>query len=328
MAAELPREFDRIARLFRPLAAGFPGALDLTDDAAVFAPPPGHELVVTNDASVGGVHFVEDWAPEDIAAKLLRTNLSDLAAMGARPLAYTLATSLPRSVSDAWLARFCAGLAADQQAFGIHLAGGDSTSIAGPMVFSVTAFGTVPAGGALRRNGARPGDLLCVTGTPGDAALALAHVLDGRDLGSAEDTAALLERLHRPMPRLAVAELLRREASAALDLSDGLPQDVGHIARASGVAIVIDAALLPRSPAAARALAAHPDLGEAHLVGGDDYELAFTLAPERLERVTRDAAAAGVAVTAIGHVGQGSGVTVLDAGGAPLQLSRLGWSHF
>ncbi|MFN8927640.1 MAG: thiamine-phosphate kinase, partial [Rhodospirillales bacterium] len=248
-------EFGRIARLLRPLAAGFPGALALTDDAAVFAPPPGRDLVVTTDAMVEGVHYLPDDPPGDVAAKLLRVNLSDLAAMGADPLAYTLTTALPRSVDDGWLAAFAAGLAADQVRFGIALMGGDSVSVPGVPVLSVTAVGTVPAGRAVRRGGARAGDAIAVTGTIGDAAFGLAVRL-GRLVVPDDDARTLLERLRRPVPRTAFAAALREGATAAADVSDGLVADAGHLARASGLAIEIDAAAVTLSAAVRRLVAA------------------------------------------------------------------------
>ena len=177
--AESAGEFGRIDRYLKPLAAGFPGALGLTDDAAVFGIPADRELVITTDALVAGVHFLPDDPPADIAAKLLRVNLSDLAAMAADPLAYSLVTSLPADIGDDWLAAFAAGLAEDQQRYGIHLMGGDSVSTPGPVTLSVTAFGLVPKGQALRRGTAGADDLVFVSGTIGDAALGL-RVLQGK----------------------------------------------------------------------------------------------------------------------------------------------------
>ena len=167
-------EFGRIARFFRPLAAQFPGALGLTDDAALISVPPGQELVLTTDAIVAGVHFLPTDAPGDIARKVLRVNLSDLAAKGARPLAYTLTLAVGRGIEDAWVEAFAAGLAEDQVQYGIMLAGGDSVSTAGPVWTSVTAFGLVDAGRMVTRSGAQAGDIVLVTGTIGDAALGLA----------------------------------------------------------------------------------------------------------------------------------------------------------
>jgi thiamine-monophosphate kinase len=322
-------EFGRIARLLRPLAAGFPGALDLTDDAAVFAPPPGRDLVVTTDAMVEGVHYLPDDPPGDVAAKLLRVNLSDLAAMGADPLAYTLTTALPRSVDDGWLAAFAAGLAADQVRFGIALMGGDSVSVPGVPVLSVTAVGTVPAGRAVRRGGARAGDAIAVTGTIGDAAFGLAVRL-GRLVVPDDDARTLLERLRRPVPRTAFAAALREGATAAADVSDGLVADAGHLARASGLAIEIDAAAVPLSAAVRRLVAADPGRIVDAITGGDDYELVLAATPAAVPALAAAARAAGFGLTVIGRAleGPAGGVSVRDARGDPVPLAGTGWTHF
>jgi thiamine-monophosphate kinase len=322
-------EFGRIARLLRPLAAGFPGALDLTDDAAVFAPPPGRDLVVTTDAMVEGVHYLPDDPPGDVAAKLLRVNLSDLAAMGADPLAYTLTTALPQSVDDGWLAAFAAGLAADQVRFGIALMGGDSVSVPGVPVLSVTAVGTVPAGRAVRRGGARAGDAIAVTGTIGDAAFGLAVRL-GRLVVPGDDARTLLERLRRPVPRTAFAAALREGATAAADVSDGLVADAGHLARASGLAIEIDAAAVPLSAAVRRLVAADPGRIVDAITGGDDYELVLAATPAAVPALAAAARAAGFGLTVIGRAleGPAGGVSVRDARGDPVPLAGTGWTHF
>lgn len=332
----LPGEFDRIARYFRPLATGLPGALELRDDAALLALPADEELVVTTDAMVAGVHFFPDDPPDDIAAKLLRVNLSDLAAMGATPYAYTLVTVLPRTVGANWLAAFAAGLKADQVRYGIHLAGGDSVSTAGPVVLMVTAFGRLPTGQAILRSGARPGDDLYVSGSIGDAALGLrleAGTL--RDVATTDDRQALIARLRRPEPRLSLGQALRGVASAAADISDGLLADVGHIASASGVAVVLEAARVPLSPAARRLFALHhSESPTLVLSGGDDYELVFTAPPDHARAVSAAASLAGVPVQRIGHITATSAdtpagaVTVLDSTGIPLPLTERGWSHW
>lgn len=319
MAAAALDEFGRIARFFAPLAAGFPGALGLTDDAALVAPGEGRELVVTTDALVADVHFRSQDPPDLIARKALRVNLSDLAAMGAVPICYTLATILPDTCGEEWLAAFVRGLAADQAEFKIALAGGDSVRTPGPATLSITAIGAVETGRALRRSGARPGDRVYVSGTIGDGALGLAVLAGGLP---DDDFGTLAGRYLLPQPRLGLGRALIGRASAALDVSDGLVADLGHVAETSGVRIVIEAERVPLSPAARAARAADPRLMETILTGGDDYELAFT-SPEALPE-----AIAGVSIACIGRVEAGTGVAVLDREDRPVTLSAGGYQHF
>ncbi len=314
----LPAEFSLIARHFRPLAG--PGALDLSDDAAVFAPPPGRELVIAADAMVSGVHFLPDDPADLVARKLLRTNLSDLAAMAAAPLGYLLTVSAPRDTPDEWFAAFAAGLAQDQAEYGISLLGGDTTSTPGPVSLSLTILGTVAPGCAVRRSGARPGDGVWVTGTIGDGALGLLAAT-GRLV---DPGGHLLDRYRLPRPRLGLA--LHGVAHAAMDVSDGLVQDLGHLCRAAGLAATIEAGLVPLSDAARTA-------GAEHLVrcltGGDDYELLLAV-PEAAEPALHAlAGAAAVPVTRIGRFAVGlPAVTVRNAAGENLDLMSGGWSHF
>lgn len=322
-------EFGRIERYLRPLAAGFPGALDLKDDAALVDVPPGHQLVVTTDAMVAGIHFLPADPPADIAHKLLAVNLSDLAAKGATPLAYSLVTSLPKDTPDSWLAAFAAGLGQGQARWGIHLAGGDSVSTAGPMNLTVSAMGLVPTGRMVRRAGAKPGDLVFVSGTIGDGVLGLMLALGTLDRpDSQRDADYLLSRLRRPEPRLPLAPVLIEHATAAADVSDGLVADAGHVARASGVRLVLDSAAVPVSEAALGLLAEWPGLLAEMLTGGDDYELVFTAPADRRDAIMAAAAGTGVPVTPIGRVEAGEGVAVLDRDGQPLSLGRGGWQHF
>jgi thiamine-monophosphate kinase len=316
-------EFGRIDRFFKPLAAGFAGARGLADDAAVFGVPEGQELVVTADAMVAGVHFLPTDPPGDIAAKLLRVNLSDLAAMGAEPLAYTLVTALPRAIGEDWLAAFTAGLAEDQRRFGIHLAGGDSVSTSGPITLSVTAFGLVPRGQALPRRSERVGDPVFVTGRIGDAALGLQVVLgtlDGRGMESQ------VARLRRPDPRVTVGPRLRGLAVSCIDVSDGLVADMGHLAEESGCAAVLHADRVP-VPTAVGGESTRLALA---LTGGDDYELLFTAPEDARGALAALATETGVAITEIGRTmaGPAGRVEVLDARGEPLVLPRRGWDHF
>lgn len=311
-------EFDIIRTYFAPLATT-PGALGLTDDAAIFAADVDHEHVITTDAIVQGVHFLDDEAPENIAAKLVGSNLSDLAAMGATPVGFTLACAWPKTTTAGFIKDFAAGLKPWVDDYSFPLLGGDTVSTPGPLVFSLTAIGTVTAGTALTRGGAKPGDTVYVTGTIGDGALGL-KAARGELAGLAqEDQAFLADRYRIPKPRVSAGQGLVGHASAAIDISDGLVQDLGHIADVSGVGIVIDADAVPLSSAAATALAQDPSLIANVLGGGDDYELAFTARTPPL--------GLDVPVTAIGKVEEGSAVRVMKDGQA-LALATLGFKHF
>jgi len=239
--------------------------------------------------------------------------------MGAEPVCYTLATIFPSTIDEAWLAAFVRGLAADQSEFGIALAGGDSVGTEGPATLSVAAIGRVEKGRALRRSGAKPGDKVFVSGTVGDGALGLL-ALGGKVKDDPHGT--LAGRYLLPQPRLALGRALQGRASAALDVSDGLVADLGHVADTSGARIIVEVERVPLSSAARAALAADPDLLATILAGGDDYELAFT-APEALPDTL-----AGVPIACIGRVEAGSGVAVLDRQGRPVTLGVSGYRHF
>jgi thiamine-monophosphate kinase len=324
----LPDEFALIARYFAPLASGVPGAAGLRDDAATFVTPPGFETVVTTDALVEGVHFLAEDPPGLVARKALRVNLSDLAAKGAKPTIYLLALSLGPRVDEAWIASFAAGLEADQSEFGIGLAGGDTTSTPGPTTIAVTAMGALPRASVLRRENAKAGDTVFVTGTIGDGALGLS-VLKGELgwLGAAERD-ALVARYRLPQPRTAVGPYLLGRASAALDVSDGLVADLGHIARASGLAATIEAERVPLSPAASAVLAREPGRLASVLTGGDDYEILFTMPSRYFDAVSTSVAKSGVPITAIGRMAEGTGVIVLGKDGAAMSLDQGGYRHF
>jgi thiamine-monophosphate kinase len=316
-------EFGRIAKFFAPLATA-PGALGLTDDAALVDCPTDERLVVTVDAMVEDVHFLGTDPPDLVARKLVRVNLSDLAAMAARPVGYFLTTALPKSRGDDWLERFAQGLAQDQAEFGITLLGGDSVSTPGPVCLTLTAFGRIPAGSEVRRGGAKPGDLVFVSGTIGDGAFGLEAARGQFDgLLDPAEVAFLADRYRLPRPRVGLGPRLAGLASAMMDVSDGLAGDLGHICAVSGVAGVIEAGRVPLSVAASR-------LGrpETVLTGGDDYELLFTAPPGRRDAILTAASAAGVPVTIIGWIEAGQGVRVLDAAGAELRLAGQGWRHF
>ncbi len=321
-------EFELIERLLAPLAADAEGARGLRNDAARVDPPPGEALIVTKDLMVGGVHFSLDEAPGNIAAKLLRVNLSDLAAMGARPLGYLMGLALPGEIDLDWMEQFTAALAADQARFGLSLLGGDTVRTPGPLCLSLTALGSAPAGSELLRDGAEPGDLVVVSGTVGDGALGLA--LHQGVLGDLDERhgAFLLDRFRRPEPRLGLGLALRGLAHAAIDVSDGLIADLGHIAETSGVGARIDATEVPLSDAACAVLADNPARLNDCLSGGDDYELLFTLAPVEQAALDRLAVELGYPLTVIGRVEAEPGVRVIADDGAPLALDRAGYRHF
>lgn len=317
-AESLPPEFDLIGRHFRPLAG--PAALNLEDDAAVLAPPLGRELVMAADTMVAGVHYLPDDPAAGVAQKLLRVNLSDLAAMGAVPLGYLLTVSAPADMPDAWFADFASGLAADQAEFGLSLLGGDTTSTPGPVTLSLTIIGHVAPGAAVRRRGARSGDEVWVTGTIGDGALGLAV-----SLGKLDDPSGYLrQRYCVPSPRLGLP--LAGVVSAAIDVSDGLLQDLGHLCRLAACGAEIEAEAVPLSTAAR---AAGPAWLADCLGGGDDYELLLAVPPGRGEALAAACRAQGVPLTRIGRFSaETDGVRVVDAAQATVTITRHGWSHF
>jgi thiamine-monophosphate kinase len=279
--------------------------------------------VLTKDAMVAGVHFLGDDPPAQIAQKLLRVNLSDLAAMGAAPLGYLVALARSKETTDDWLADFCAGLAADNAAFEIALLGGDTVSTPGPLTLSLTAIGEVPKGEALLRRGAGAGDDIWVSGTLGDAALGLA-VLQG-ELEAAEAASTfLIERYRLPRPRRALGQALRGLASAAIDISDGMIADLGHILETSGVGAELHADALLLSPAA-RDL---PGARDAALAGGDDYELLFTAPPKRRADIEALSRQLDLPLTCVGEMQAEAGLHVLDETGRELPVPKAGWQHF
>ena len=321
-------EFDLIARFFEPLSRAAPGAFALGNDGALLTPPEGTSLVVTKDLMVAGVHYPEGEDPAVLARRLLRVNLSDLAAMGATATAYALGLGLPADVGDDWVEAFAAGLAQDQETFGVALIGGDTVATAGPAVLSLTAFGTVADGACLTRAGGRVGDDIYVSGTIGDATLGLRAVQGGLGALSPEDRAALAACFRLPEPRLALGAALVGLASCAIDVSDGLVADLGHLCAESGVAARIEADAVPLSEPARRAL----DGGEVEIAdlvtGGDDYELLFCAPPPARGDIDALGRRLGLALTRIGAIEPGQGVTVLGADGQPLALGRTGYTHF
>lgn len=320
-----------IARLFQPLAT-HPGALGLVDDAAFLTPPPGHDLVLTKDALVAGVHFFPEDPPESIARKAMRVNLSDLAAKGARPLGVLLAFAIPPGMDAAALEAFARGLGEDARDHGAPLLGGDTVKTPGPFTISITAFGAVPTGTMVRRATASAGQALVVTGTIGDGALGLALRLDPKRPGfaglSPADRAFLADRYLHPRPRLALAGALREHASAAMDVSDGLIGDCAKLLAASGIGGDIRADKVPLSPAARAAITAEPALMEIALTGGDDYELLAAVPHDRVGALGMVATAAGFGLTVIGSTHVGPGLKVFGSEGHELTFARGSFSHF
>jgi thiamine-monophosphate kinase len=332
VASEKPAsgEDSLIARYFKPLATDA-GAFRLGDDAAILK-AHGDDVVVTTDAIVEGVHFLSDDPPDTIARKALRVNLSDIAAKGAMPAGFVLTLAL-RKAEEAWLKPFAHALGWDAIQFGCPLLGGDTVSTPGPLMISITAFGRVASGRMVHREGAKPGDLVVVTGTIGDAALGLDVLKRGAAASAlandAAATDALIGRYRVPQPRTALAKAVRDHAHAAMDVSDGLAGDLAKLCAASGVSAAIEASKIPLS-AAAGALLARGVVGiEAIVSGGDDYEILCAIPPAAIDAFTHAAQTAGVAVAVIGKIVAGSSSPdFLNGKGEKISLPRLSYSHF
>lgn len=314
-------EFDLIARHFTRPAPG--AVLGVGDDCALLAPSPGMQLAVSSDMLLEGRHFSPQDGPAGLGHKCLAVNLSDLAAMGATPRWATLSIALP-AADDGWLAAFARGFFRIADQYGIELVGGDTTR--GPLTLSVTVIGEVPPGQALRRDGAQPGDDVWVSGVLGSAALALAY-RQGRLFMEQVDAARVLPALYLPTPRVELGLALRGVATSAIDLSDGLLGDLGHILERSQVGATLEFAALPTLAVVQTYL--HDAVArDCVLAGGDDYELCFTAPPERYDAVLAAAAAAGVAVTRIGRIRAEPGLAVIGPDGTPLTIERTGYDHF
>ncbi|ANI62683.1 thiamine-monophosphate kinase [Pseudomonas frederiksbergensis] len=315
-------EFELIRNFFAaaPCAQGGEGvALGIGDDCALLAIPPGEQLAISTDTLVAGVHFADPCDPFLLGQRSLAVAVSDLAAMGATPVAFTLALTLPTGTSD-WLEAFARGLNLMAQNCRVALVGGDTTR--GPLSLTMTVFGRVPTGLALTRSGARPGDLLCVGGELGNGAGALPLVL-GQRTADAAIADPLLAHYWSPQPQLALGQALRGKATAALDISDGLLADCGHIALASKVGIRVERSRLPLSKALL-AFLGQSGAEQAALSGGDDYVLAFTLPPAELPSLLAD----GWPIHVLGQVVAGQGVILLDADGHDITPPIRGYQHF
>lgn len=327
-------EFDLIDKYFKPLAKD-EAALGLLDDASILNPRPGHSLVLCKDMMVEGVHYDQNTPVDLLAKKLLRVNLSDLAAMGASPLGYLLGISLPKTFSQAeveqWLAEFTKGLLQDQEKYEVSLFGGDTVSVDGEAVLSLTMIGEVPIGQAIKRTTAEVGDIVLVTGCLGDAALALNIAKHGWQIEPSQKQ-YLFDRLYLPTPRLEAGAELRGIATSAVDVSDGLLADLAHIADGSKVAVDVSLHKLPLSNAAKLCLASEKNpldnFWPQIYGGGDDYELVVTIPPAKLAGIIEKFANIGLALTEIGVVKQGLGVNLLDDDHNKIPVQKCGYEHF
>ncbi|HOO82859.1 MAG TPA: thiamine-phosphate kinase [Alphaproteobacteria bacterium] len=296
-------EFDLIEKYFAPLSMD-----GLKNDTAVLDIPAGHQLVVSSDTSNRGDHFVEEMSAFDAGRKCLRSNVSDLVSSGADPLAYQLNLALPKDLDEDWLAGFADGLAADQALYNIALSGGDTTGMrAGGLSVSITAMGLVPTGRAVLRSGARAGDVVVITGILGDA---------------------YLSRLHMPSPPVVLAPLVRKYAKAAVDISDGILADLGHICSVSGLGARLEFDKIPLSDKGRAALRDGKASSEDLLTWGEDYELAMAVSPSDVEAFQKQAGALGVALSVVGVFEAVAGVKVFDQDGHEMSFSKTGWQHF
>ena len=326
-------EFELIEKYFAPLAKKETGALGLGDDAAILSPPPGKQLVFTTDGLIEGVHFLDNENPQDVAARLIGVNLSDLAAMGSKPWVYNLSLSLPHDISSDWLRKFSKELKILQDYHSISLIGGDTTATRGPLILSMTAIGTVNIGKAILRSGASAEELIYVSGTIGDANLGLS-VLKNEIKGLNEkDSNFLTTRYHRPEPRILLGQKLIGLANSATDISDGLIADLGHLASESGLTAIIFANKIPFSDAAKAAFSLNHSLKQQALSGGDDYELLFSVPKKSAEKIIDLSKKINVLLSNIGeftHTNDGSKdvVNLIDDQGQKITPYKKGFSHF
>ncbi|MFP4313458.1 MAG: thiamine-phosphate kinase [Alphaproteobacteria bacterium] len=317
-------EFEIIERYFLPLTKDRKEAQGFQNDAAILDIPYGKQVVVTSDTLSEGTHFLDSQEPDTVASKALRTNLSDLAAMGAKPYCYQLCLSLPEFKED-WIAKFTHGLERDQNYYGLFLSGGDTTSIKGPLTISITAFGLVDEGKAVPRNGAKAGDLVFLTGMIGDAFCGL-QALRGKVQNAGDHCVNLY---YRPEPPVEFASRIGGVVNAAIDISYGLIADLGHIAKASQVSVVVELDSIVFS-ADVQALLDKNAVTKAQLLsGGDDYQLLMSVAPENTRNLEEIARESGVNLQQIGIIQDGEAqVLALDENGLPLEFDTAGWQHF
>jgi len=314
-------ERERIANYFAALSAAEPGSFLLTDDAALLTSPPGQSIVITTDSVIAGIHLPVDAKPHHFAQKLVRRNLSDLAAMGAVPWRYLLNLHTPPGLGDDWIAQFAAALAEEQRLFGMVLVGGDTTSSEAPIHFTLTCLG-LANDTTLRRNGAYVDDDVYVSGTLGDAAYALYQLQHNMAIEE-----ALFQRYVAPTPRLELGQMLVGIATSAIDISDGLLADLSQLLQASKVGANLVRDILPLHPYVANIIAKDANAWRFPLSGGDDYELLFTASPEQRTRIEAIAQAVQLPLTRIGIITSALGITLRDAKGEIIPLPELGWEY-
>lgn len=317
-------EFDMIARYFLPLTHGRAEACGLGDDAAVLDIPDGYELVVSTDTLSAGSHFLPDQPADTIAQKALRTNVSDMLAMGAKPYAYQLGLALPKDLDDGFLPGFCSGLAVDHAAFDIFLSGGDTTATLGPLTVTITIFGLVEKGRAVKRSGAKAGDQLLLTGVVGDALCGLEHLR-----GRLPEAALCVGAFHTPALPFAALGGVQRYACAAIDISDGLLADLMHICRASNLSAQLRVSDIAFSSTVQGVLDTGAVTLEQVLSGGDDYQLLLAVPADDVSGFIELVQAGSVQVQNIGEFTDGAPqVQASNADGAPVYFEKMGWTHF
>lgn len=320
-----PSEFSIIKKYFAPFASK--GAFEFRDDAAEIIPTEGMSLVITQDAVAEGIHFFSEDTPELIAKKALRVNLSDLAAKGAKPKYISLALGLGKTWNENWIAQFAKGLQEDCSQYQVELTGGDTFSTGGGFVISITAIGEVPQGYYVSRMGAGAGDAVFVTGTIGDAALGLlAHEKRNTALSDEHNT-HLLNRYLLPEPRMQAAAIVKKFATASMDISDGLIGDLEKLCHASNVGAELDVLAIPLSTAAQNAISLESNLLKVALTGGDDYEILFTVAQEKRSEFETAIAAFKDQYACIGTINRGQGVKVFDRDGQLIEFKQTSYDH-
>lgn len=320
-----PSEFELISKYFAPLAGE--GSFGFSDDAAQIKLNEGNSLVITQDAIASGVHFFADDDPNRVAQKAIRVNVSDLVAKGATPKSISLALGLPNNWTEGWVAKFAEGLAADCETFAVTLSGGDTFTTGAGAVVSVTAVGEVPDSQYVSRLGAEPGDLVFVTGAIGDGAFGLAARAGTLEGLHPNEVYYLTDRYLLPQPRIEAINIIREYATASMDISDGLIADCEKLASASGVSMNIQSADVPMSPPVSRLINDESNSLEVALSGGDDYEILFTVHPEKRVDLVNQADELPFAVSCIGEIAEGEGVTVFDRSGLILEVKQTGYDH-